>query len=80
MLGVDGWARRKGETYGTILVRLKRHRVVDLPPDRNAPTLADWRQRHRGIRAVARDRSTEYVLGIGPGAPQAVQIADRWLA
>ena len=29
MLGVDDWARRKGQTYGTILVDLERHRVVD---------------------------------------------------
>jgi transposase len=78
VLGVDDWARRKGQTYGTILVDLERHRVVDLLPDRSAPTLADWLRRHRGIRAVARDRSTEYARGIRLGAPRAVQVADRW--
>ena len=78
ILGVDDWALRKGETYGTILVDLERHRVVDLLPDRSAPTLADWLRRHRGIRAVARDRSTEYARGISLGAPRAVQVADRW--
>src|SRR4051794_25116597 len=77
-LGVDDWARRKGQTYGTILVDLERHRVADLLPDRSAPTLADLLRRHRGIRAVARDRSTEYARGIGLGAPRAVQVADRW--
>jgi transposase len=78
VLGVDDWARRKGQTYGTILVDLERHRVVDLLPDRSAPTLADWLRRHRGIRAVARNRSTEYARGIRLGAPRAVQVADRW--
>ena len=78
ILGVDDWALRKGETYGTILVDLERHRVVDLLPDRSAPTLADWLRRHRGVRAVARDRSTEYARGISLGAPRAVQVADRW--
>src|SRR5919202_631539 len=78
ILGVDDWALRKGATYGTILVDLERHRVVDLLPDRSAPTLADWLRRHRGIRAVARDRSSEYARGISLGAPQAVQVADRW--
>jgi hypothetical protein len=70
--------RRKGQAYGTILVDLERHRVVDLLPDRSAPTLADWLTRRRGIRAIARDRSTEYARGISLGAPRAVQVADRW--
>ena len=52
--------------------------MVDLLPDRSAPTLADWLRRHRGIRTIARDRSTEYARGIGLGAPRAVQVADRW--
>ena len=78
VLGVDDWARRKGQTYGTILADLERHLVVDLLPDRSAPTLADWLRRHRGIRAIARDRSTEYARGIALGAPAATQVADRW--
>jgi hypothetical protein len=78
VLGVGDWARRKGQTHGTILVDLERRQVVDLLPDRSAPTLADWLRRHRGIRTIARDRSTEYARGIGLGAPRAVQVADRW--
>ncbi len=41
-LGVDDWAIKKGRTYGTILVDLDQHRVVDLIPDRTASTLAKW--------------------------------------
>src|SRR3954471_10287729 len=77
-IGVDDWAVRKGSTYGTIIVDLDRCRVVDLLPDRSAATLADWLRQRPGIITVARDRSTEYARGASLGAPEAVQVADRW--
>ena len=77
-VGVDDWAMRKGCSYGTIVVDLDRHRIVDLLPDRTAATLAGWLEQRPGIKVVARDRSTEYARGASLGAPRAVQVADRW--
>jgi transposase len=78
VLGVDDWAQRRGRVYGTILVDLERHRVIDLLDDRTAETLAKWLKTHTQIAVVTRDRSTEYTRGITLGAPQAQQVADRW--
>ena len=75
---VDDWAMRKGHTYGTIVVDLERRRVVDLLPDRAAETLANWLRQRPNIAVVARDRSTEYARGAALGAPNAVQVCDRW--
>ena len=78
VVGVDDWAKRKGRSYGTIIVDLKRHRVVDLLPGRTAAILSDWLQQRPATAVVARDRSTEYASGIASGAPAALQVADRW--
>ena len=78
IIGVDDWAFKKGRNYGTIVVNLETHRVYDLLPDRTAETLAQWLQVHPSIKVVTRDRSTEYASGIRQGAPQAMQVADRW--
>ncbi len=77
-VGVDDWAMRKGCSFGTIVVDLDRHRVLDLLPDRTAATLAGWLLQRPGIKVVARDRSTEYARGASLGAPRAAQVADRW--
>jgi transposase len=78
VIGVDDWAWRKGQTYGTILVDLERRRVVDLLPIRSAESLAEWLAQHPEIELISRDRHGLYADGALRGAPQARQVADRF--
>ena len=78
VIGVDDWAKRRGRTYGTLVVDLERHQAIDLLDDRTAGALAEWLQQHPTVEIIARDRSGEYARGSDLGAPHAQQVADRW--
>lgn len=78
VLGVDDWAIRKGQTYGTILIDHEHGCVVDILKDRTPEIVTEWLQAHPGVEIVTRDRAEGYARGIRDGAPEARQVADRW--
>ena len=78
VLGVDDWAWKKGQRYGTILCDLERHRVVDLLSERSTTSFTEWLTAHPKVEIISRDRGEEFTKGATLGAPQAVPVADRW--
>jgi transposase len=75
---VDDWCVRRGQRYGALVVDLARRRVVDLLPDREANTFVHWLQTQPHVAVVSRDRGANFAEGASRGAPQAIQVADRF--
>ena len=78
VVGIDDWAFRRGRRYGTMIVDLERHEVIDLLENREAEAVRAWLERHPRIRIITRDRGGAYAEAATKGAPQAAQVADRW--
>ncbi|HMR63187.1 MAG TPA: ISL3 family transposase [Anaerolineae bacterium] len=78
VVGVDDWAFKKGQTYGTMLVDLERQQPIDLLETRETEAVTAWFQAHPEIEIVSRDRGKEYIKAATDGAPRAEQVADRW--
>jgi transposase len=77
-IGIDDFAWRRGCRYGTVICDLERRRIVALLADRQSESVAAWLRRHPSITFVARDRGANYGEAATKGAPQAIQVADRW--
>jgi transposase len=73
-LGINDFAIRRGRVYGTVMVNMRTHRPIDLIEGHTADPVAPWLRKHPRLAVICRDRAEAADLG----APQAIQVADRW--
>ena len=78
VVGLDDWSWKRRLRYGTLICDLESRKPLDVLPDRSVETVSAWFVAHPSVEIVSRDRSSEYAAAIKKGAPQAMEVADRW--
>jgi transposase len=78
VIGIDDWAWRRNQRYGTIICDLERRKTIALLPDREPMTAQAWLSGQPQIAVVARDRGGGYAMAVQNALPNATQVADRW--
>ncbi len=78
VVGIDDWSWKRRLRYGTLICDLQNNTPIDVLPDRSVETVSAWFENHPSVEIVSRDRSSQYAAAIRKGAPQALQVADRW--
>src|SRR6266849_2668581 len=78
VLGIDDFALRRGDMYGTILINIETSKPLDLLPDRTAEAVMPWLSTHPEIQVVSRDRASAFADAVSRVLPHATQVADRY--
>jgi hypothetical protein len=77
-VGIDDFALKRADSYGTILINLESRRPLDLLPDRTSEAVKPWLASHPEIQVVSRDRASAFADAVNQVLPHATQIADRY--
>jgi len=78
VIGIDDWAWRRNQRYGTLICDLERRQTIALLPDREPATAQAWLSQQPQIAIFARDRGGGYALAAAKALPTATHVADRW--
>lgn len=78
VIGLDDWALKRGKRYGTVICDLERKRPIELLESRKEKVVSAWLKEHPSLQITSRDGSMEYAKALSKGAPQAIQVTDRW--
>lgn len=75
---VDDFALRKRFSYGTVMVDLESHRIVDMIPSRETSEVKEWLSTFPNLEMVSRDGAITYSSAVTGSHPEAIQISDRF--
>ncbi len=75
---IDDFALKKRLSYGTIMVDISTHRIVDMIDSREYDEVKKWLQTYPNLQIVSRDGSITYHNAITDAHPNVIQISDRF--
>ena len=75
---VDDFALRKRFSYGTVMVDLDSHRIIDLIPTRNTEEVKNWLAKYPNIEVISRDGAQIYASAAKKSHPEVIQVSDRF--
>lgn len=49
VIGIDDWSYRRGKRFGSIIVDLRTHKIIDLLPERSVESVVAWLREHHTV-------------------------------
>ncbi|HDR6248527.1 TPA: transposase [Bacillus cereus] len=75
---IDDFAIKKRQRYGTIMMDIETHKIIDLIPSRDLEDVIAWLKTFPNLKIVFRDSSITFRNAIAQAHPAVIQISDRF--
>lgn len=75
---IDDFAIKKRQKYGTIMIDIHTHKIIDMIESREQTDVVNWLKKYQNIQVVSRDGSITYKNAIDNAHPTATQVSDRF--
>ncbi len=75
---IDDFATKKRETYGTIMIGISTHKIVDMINSKDYVDVVEWLKTFPNAKIVSRDGSMSYRNAIKEAHPDAIEVSDRF--
>ena len=77
-IGIDDFALKKRQRYGTVMVNTETRQIVDMIESREAADVSRWLSGYPNLQVVSRDGALSYAAAIAEAHPTAMQVSDRF--
>lgn len=78
MVCIDDFALKKRHRYGTVMIDIETHQIIDLLESRDEKDVTEWLETYPNIEVISRDGGIVYKSSSDKAHPKAKQISDRF--
>lgn len=75
---VDDFALRKRFSYGTVMVDLESHKIIDMIASRDVNDVRKWLSEYPNVEIVSRDGAQLYAAAVEGAFTKVTQVSDRF--
>lgn len=75
---IDDFALKKRHRYGTIMIDINTHKIVDMIESRKEDDVIEWLRTFPNLSIVCRDGSLTYKDAIDKAHPDIIQVSDKF--
>ena len=75
---MDDFATKKRHNYGTVMIDIETHKIIDMLESREEKDVEEWLKTYPNLEVISRDGGIMYKSASDKAHPNATQVSDRF--